>query len=203
MKCRSCKDDVPPKFVHAISVNICPLCGQEIMDIRLQTILNDLKSVMEKTPEFSEEIYDWLFSNYNLKKYDPKEAQQQQQQKPSSKPFQMHRDVDAESEGDAVVDIENDMTPFARRAGMNNFKKVIEHIRGGGGGAADPSEFAGQDEEYGDVFVEDNAVPLDSSGKKEIMQIFKEPNSQALEIEKLKKMRGQAAITGGGGLFRR
>src|ERR1700722_3546425 len=71
MRCKSCKEDVPPKFAHAISVNVCPLCGQEIMVAQLQKILNDLKNVMNETKEYSEEVADWLFSNYGLKKWEP------------------------------------------------------------------------------------------------------------------------------------
>src|SRR5271165_5084263 len=66
MKCKSCQGDVPPKFSHAIMVNMCPLCGQEIMDTELQMILKDLKNCMEAVSEYPTEIFDWLKSNYNL-----------------------------------------------------------------------------------------------------------------------------------------
>lgn len=66
MKCKSCQGDVPPKFAHAIAVNMCPLCGSEIMEPELQETLVNLKTAMEATSQYSEEIFDWLNSNYNL-----------------------------------------------------------------------------------------------------------------------------------------
>lgn len=67
MKCKSCEGDVPPKFAHAILMNTCPLCGEEIMDKDLQIILAELKHCMsEGVAQYPESIFDWLKSNYNL-----------------------------------------------------------------------------------------------------------------------------------------
>lgn len=66
MKCKTCEGDVPPKFAHAIATNICPFCGQEIMDGELQTALTDLKQVMTATESYPEEVFDWLKCNFNL-----------------------------------------------------------------------------------------------------------------------------------------
>lgn len=66
MKCKSCQGEVPPKFTHAIAVNSCPLCGDEIMEADLQIALTELKSAMSATANYPEEVFDWLKSNYNL-----------------------------------------------------------------------------------------------------------------------------------------
>lgn len=66
MKCKSCTGEVPSKFTHAILVNICPLCGEVIMDSELQAALKDLKAAMGAVDSYSQEIFDWLKSNYNL-----------------------------------------------------------------------------------------------------------------------------------------
>ena len=66
MKCKSCTNDVPPKFSHAIKTNICPFCGEEIMDSELQSALGDLQVAMEATDYYQEEIHDWLKCNYGL-----------------------------------------------------------------------------------------------------------------------------------------
>lgn len=66
MRCISCQEDVPTKFSHAISVNICPFCGSPIMDAALQIALKELKSAMLNTESYAVEIFDWLKSNYNL-----------------------------------------------------------------------------------------------------------------------------------------
>lgn len=66
MKCKSCTNDVPPKFSHAIKTNICPFCGEEIMDSELQSALADLQVAMEASEQYQEEIHDWLKCNYGL-----------------------------------------------------------------------------------------------------------------------------------------
>lgn len=66
MKCKSCQGEVPPKFTHAIAVNSCPLCGEEIMEADLQVALTELKSAMSATANYPDEVFDWLKSNYNL-----------------------------------------------------------------------------------------------------------------------------------------
>jgi hypothetical protein len=216
MKCKSCKEDVPPKFVHAISVNVCPLCGREIMDSELQSILNDLKTIMDKASGYTSEVADWLFSNYGLKKWDPKEAAKEayfsggieptvghpkSQPAPPGQnraPVLVHRSEDEDMEVESPGE---DVSVFAKRAGLkpSNFKKVIANIQNAG--AADPSEFQGVDDEYGEINVADEepSAPLDSRGKKEIMAIFKEDGAKSLELEKLKKLRAQNAVAGAGG----
>src|SRR5271168_5392906 len=74
MKCKSCQEDVPPKFTHALAVNICPLCGQEIMDIRLKNILGELKVALGDAKDYMDEVEDWLYSNFNLKRIKPNEV---------------------------------------------------------------------------------------------------------------------------------
>lgn len=66
MQCKSCKEDVPSKFSHAILTNQCPLCGDAIMDEELQESLKLLKNAMSAVKDYPKEIFDWLKSNYNL-----------------------------------------------------------------------------------------------------------------------------------------
>lgn len=75
MKCKSCEGEVPPKFAHAIAMNMCPLCGEEIMDKELQVILVELKSCMtDGVAQYPETIFDWLKSNYHLYTEDEVQA---------------------------------------------------------------------------------------------------------------------------------
>lgn len=214
MRCKSCKEDVPPKFVHAISVNVCPLCGQEIMDAELQSILNDLKSVMDKTAKYADETADWLFSNYGLKKWDPSMVETDSMSTPfgpvsvshvksqpappgQNRPPTLVRRSEDEME---VESPSEEVSIFAKRAGLKsaNFKKVVQDIQG----AADPSEFQGVDDEYGEINgAEEPSAPLDSRGKSEIMSIFKEDDAKALELEKLKRLRSQSAVVSTGPKF--
>lgn len=66
MKCLSCSAEINPKWTHAIDTNLCPFCGETIMDGKLKDLLSNLKTIMDQLLEFPEELYDWLLSNYNL-----------------------------------------------------------------------------------------------------------------------------------------
>jgi Zn-finger nucleic acid-binding protein len=71
MKCMSCETEINPKWKHAIDANICPFCGNTIMDISLRNLLHSLRENLEAFPqEFSAHLDDWLFSNYNYIKAD-------------------------------------------------------------------------------------------------------------------------------------
>ena len=71
MKCMSCETEINPKWKHAIDSNICPFCGNVIMDINLRDLLHSLRENLEAFPqEFSPHLDDWLFSNYNYIKTD-------------------------------------------------------------------------------------------------------------------------------------
>jgi hypothetical protein len=82
MKCRTCSEDVPQKFAHAISINCCPLCGQQIMLPELQKALNNLRSVMSEivSEGFQTEAFDWLYSNFHLISLESDEYQSLQQE---------------------------------------------------------------------------------------------------------------------------
>lgn len=221
MRCKSCKEDVPPKFTHALSVNVCPLCGKEIMDEKLQEILGELKIALSDAKDYMNEVEDWLLSNYSLKRIKENEVlvdkiqldnlrvQSQVQTKvkhdPASigKGVMVHRSED-ESDDDVVVD-ERPATPasvFAKRAGVPNHKKALDFIKGNMG-AADPSEFKGIDEEYGDIGLDNaNETPLNVREQSEMASIFgQETKIQELELQKLKRLQAQSAVGGGGGGF--
>ena len=68
MKCVSCSADIPPQFVKAIQINLCPVCGGAIMDEEAKTLLSELTTAMSKMPNDPEGLAGWLLSNYNLHK---------------------------------------------------------------------------------------------------------------------------------------
>jgi hypothetical protein len=70
MKCISCEIEVNPKWKHAIDRNICPFCGQSIMEELLKGLLSTLQDTMEKLQSYSDQVDDWLLSNYNYVKTD-------------------------------------------------------------------------------------------------------------------------------------
>lgn len=77
MKCQTCDGEVPQKFAYAIAMNVCPLCGQQIMEPELQKVLNSLREVMTEASaqDYQSEAFDWLRSNFNLISVDSEEYQ--------------------------------------------------------------------------------------------------------------------------------
>ena len=70
MKCISCEVEINPKWKHAIDINLCPFCGKEIMDSQLKDLLTSLADLMTKMQGYSEQLNDWMLSNYNFIKTD-------------------------------------------------------------------------------------------------------------------------------------
>jgi Zn-finger nucleic acid-binding protein len=70
MKCISCEIEINPQWKHAIDQNICPYCGQVILDENLKTLLSDLRETMDKLIQYPNELNDWMLSNFNFIKTD-------------------------------------------------------------------------------------------------------------------------------------
>lgn len=70
MKCISCEVEINPKWKHAIDINICPFCGEGIMEEHLKNLLTSLRETMEKLKEYPDQLNDWMFSNFDFIKTD-------------------------------------------------------------------------------------------------------------------------------------
>lgn len=70
MRCVSCQEDINAKWGNAIKTNICPWCGQHIMEEHLKNLLTSLGETMSKLSDYPDEVNDWLLSNYNYIKTD-------------------------------------------------------------------------------------------------------------------------------------
>lgn len=70
MKCISCEVEINPKWKHAVEINVCPFCGQHIMEEHLKNLLAALAETMNKLQEYPDQLNDWLLSNYNYIKTD-------------------------------------------------------------------------------------------------------------------------------------
>lgn len=207
MKCRSCEETVPSKFAHSIKMNMCPLCGGEIMDPALQKVFADLQIIMKDAEPFMTEVEEWFASNYSLRKgAAPREGQQM----PSGGIF------DEENFDEDMLRRQTELAKsainFQQRAGIKQqqpggMKSIVEKIQGG---AADPSEFVGVDPDYGpiDMSNEDAGAPLTQRDQLAMMQamnqggpVSDDPVKEYYEIEKLKKLQRQQPT--GGGKFSR
>lgn len=222
--CQSCKEDISSKFTHAISVNVCPMCGNAIMNEKLQNVLGELKVAFDDAKDYMSEVEDWLFSNFSLKKIGSDEVvinkdkllELDQQPKigrntnmimTKGKPGIM---VNRSDDEDVSINETNDAastTVFAKRAGVPSHKKTLDFIKGKASfsGAADPSEFPLDEEEGFSETIEQNPNPLNVKEINQMVDLFgtDEPTqSRELDMQKLKKLQSQSAL-GGGGAFRR
>jgi Zn-finger nucleic acid-binding protein len=60
MKCTSCESEINPKWKHAVESNLCPFCGQLIMDADLKALLSTLSVTLEKLSDHPDHLEDWL-----------------------------------------------------------------------------------------------------------------------------------------------
>ena len=65
MICISCNTEINPKWKAAIDKNLCPFCGDVILDEKLKMLLSSLSQVMEDLSDFPSEIEDYLLCNFN------------------------------------------------------------------------------------------------------------------------------------------
>jgi len=70
MECISCKVEINPKWTHAIDINICPFCGEGIMEEHLKNLLTSLRETMLKLKDYPDQVNDWMLSNFNFIKTD-------------------------------------------------------------------------------------------------------------------------------------
>jgi hypothetical protein len=115
MKCISCEIEINPKWKHAIDRNICPFCGQSIMEELLKGLLSTLQDTMEKLQGYPDQLNDWLLSNYNyiktdsstLIEYVPKEVLKEVKKELDNEEFDMKRKVikvkDGKGEQEVIV----------------------------------------------------------------------------------------------------
>lgn len=118
MKCVSCEAEIDPKWKNAISQNLCPFCGNPILEETLKEGLAALAEVMKALEGYEEHVNDWLFANYGFIKSN---------QKYKPKPI---RSTNKETESeDQVIDVQDQEVTdsFAKRAGSS--KLISEQSR--------------------------------------------------------------------------
>lgn len=101
MKCISCETNIDPKWKHAIDMNVCPFCGQAIVEEHLKNLLSTLRTTMEALQAYPAEVEDWLLSNYgfiktdspDIGKYMPEEMLKELRKVEDEKDFQKRKDA--------------------------------------------------------------------------------------------------------------
>jgi len=62
--------EINPKWKHAIDINVCPFCGQGIMEEQLKNLFSSLCDTMEQLSEYPDQLDDWMLSNHNYIRTD-------------------------------------------------------------------------------------------------------------------------------------
>src|SRR5574338_267235 len=101
MKCISCETEINPKWKHAIDINVCPFCGEHIMEEHLKNCLSNLAVAMEDMLKYPDQLNDWLLSNHqfiktdspDIGKYMPAEMLKQLRKAEEEKDFQSRKDA--------------------------------------------------------------------------------------------------------------
>lgn len=173
MKCQSCSEEVLAKYTYAISVNVCPFCGGEIVSAFIKNVLNELKSVLDKAKDSMGEIEDWLFTNYKLRRISDDEIIVRKEDLPanldptvrqqgkSGKGISVHRSDDDDE--DIEINDAKPLNQFAKRAGISpkmTSQKALEFIKGKAEQDNDPNILA-------QAFLKDddesNSSPVDNT----------------------------------------
>ena len=61
----SCQSNIDPKWIFAIEKNMCPGCGNALMEEHLKNCLTRLAAAMKDMLKYPEQLDDWLLSNHN------------------------------------------------------------------------------------------------------------------------------------------
>lgn len=70
MQCVSCKIEINPKWTHAIDINVCPFCGDLILEEHLKNLFASLRATMDSLKDYPLQVNDWMLSNHNYIKTD-------------------------------------------------------------------------------------------------------------------------------------
>lgn len=137
MKCKSCESEINPKWKFAVKNNICPFCGESVMDGELIKLLADLDNTISSlSTNYSNELNDWMLLNFNfiktdspnLTKYVKSNIHKQQNVRA------LKEEYEDEDEEDKVVNTSGtDFNQFVENAGaageFSSLKERNEHIK--------------------------------------------------------------------------
>jgi hypothetical protein len=70
MKCISCETEINPKWKHAIDINVCPSCGDPIMEEHLKNCIANLSLAMNDMLKYQAQLDDWMLSVHGYIKTD-------------------------------------------------------------------------------------------------------------------------------------
>lgn len=139
MKCVTCEMEINTKWKHAIDMNSCPFCGQEIMEGQLKELLSSLHETMHKLSEYPDQLNDWMLSNFNFVKTNSDKIHFKEENDKEKKKFKVKVITDTGEEEVVAEKIQSEerTNDFYKRAeaikpNLDGFKSISEktqHLR--------------------------------------------------------------------------
>jgi hypothetical protein len=131
MNCQNCSIEIPPTWTAALTSNICPACGQPIMNEQVQTLIKELSAALVVLPNNAEAIAGWIISNYNLTKiaeYDPTQVKSStpRRQAVAARPNGVLTAADLLKGSKSDIDIDENMRKL--NASKNKIPSLIKDI---------------------------------------------------------------------------
>lgn len=212
MKCASCKESIDTKFQAALRKNECPFCGMEIMPDKLRVLLEDFKILFSDASEFPEEVAEYLSTNFGFHKLTDEELRRAKMKNGPSRLRQEGEDTDDDNG-------EEELSPFAKNAGIKTFKKrnpirthsdytrVINEIQNEdedgdvGSEMSDEARLAAYDSDIGpstgsSLSIGGDARPLNGSDAQQLSGLFDDGPNPILEAERLRSLRRSQMMSG-------
>lgn len=145
MKCSSCSCQVSQEFKHSIETNICPKCGDALLDAKVKGLLLQMQSFLAKDDRDLSDLAAWVlrrFSNENPDQAedetDAKEAGENSDVIPAPKKVRRSGEtLTPQDQGEQLLDPTR-AELFAKRAGVQNkikqtkgkYEQLIKDIQG-------------------------------------------------------------------------
>lgn len=191
MKCINCETEIPPNWVACIQKNICPACGESILDSTGEELLKELTDAMERMPNDPAGLAGWIISNFHIRKIgslDPVDE------------FYGRKKKSASSSNDGVNEhfkkIWNNskVTPKTKSELKSKIEEDISSVLDSQYGSED-LEVSSDEEEYfeDDSYYEDEN-PLDTFNKDLFSVSGSEPDPRISKL--LKQEAGKPKFTG-------
>lgn len=229
--CKTCKAEIPPAFVNAIQKGECPGCGSSLFSPEDKELLEELTAAMERMPNNPQGLAGWLISNYRFQKIgdaqptekfhtkpDPETALPEYNLKVANNPVQTLL-----KRTDAYKNIQATRAKLQGQGQSHNsqLSQVVAEIT-----AIEDDKYGGEviDQYEEEIYEErgpklsqqlvtgsaftDPSVQALSPEEIAILQgaiQSEEDSHEALQAQRLKRLRAQQGVAGGGGTgsFRR
>lgn len=222
MKCKNCNCQVSADFKHSFTTNVCPKCGQTLMQNDVKNLFLKMSDVLDKNDNDIGDLAIWFVDTYfrtdkneMMEVTEPiaNEPQMQieiEEALPAPAPKIKKPAVKVTRTQSQTVDKEQSLLSqdrtnlFSKRAGVDKIKyeTLVKDIQGGFV-PQEPMDMNDMGDDSGD-FGDFNETPLSNREMQSVAGLFEAPESAVNynEIEKLQKLE-QLAITGSVGKIRR